>query len=208
MEVARKAGAKGISLGVQEIKESRRPWRPAKLTVKPATRPNSDINITPLVDVVLVLLIIFMVVTPLLEKDIGVRVPATEQVEQKDRGAARPARRPRRRRGRAHHQQREGAAAPSTSTGCATILARKAASDKLVFMVADEATNYGVLLGVIDGAKQAGAETIGMATQLPAEAASGQPSAPAPAPAPPLAVRAHSSRSGRRAPIPTAQPIE
>src|SRR5690242_13129745 len=54
-----------------------------KLHVQPAGRVNSDINITPLVDVVLVLLIIFMVVTPLLEKDIGVRVPATEQVEEK-----------------------------------------------------------------------------------------------------------------------------
>ncbi|HUJ24689.1 MAG TPA: biopolymer transporter ExbD [Myxococcales bacterium] len=37
--------------------------------------PRSDINITPLVDVVLVLLIIFMVLTPLLEKELGVRVP-------------------------------------------------------------------------------------------------------------------------------------
>ncbi len=37
--------------------------------------PNSDINITPLVDVVLVLLIIFMVLTPLMEKELGVRVP-------------------------------------------------------------------------------------------------------------------------------------
>ncbi|HZR08849.1 MAG TPA: biopolymer transporter ExbD [Myxococcales bacterium] len=37
--------------------------------------PRSDINITPLVDVVLVLLIIFMVLTPLMEKEIGVRVP-------------------------------------------------------------------------------------------------------------------------------------
>ena len=54
-----------------------------KLAVQPAGRVNSDINITPLVDVVLVLLIIFMVVTPLLEKDIGVRVPATEQVEER-----------------------------------------------------------------------------------------------------------------------------
>ena len=35
----------------------------------------SDINITPLVDVVLVLLIIFMVLTPLMEKEISVRVP-------------------------------------------------------------------------------------------------------------------------------------
>ena len=37
--------------------------------------PRSDINITPLVDVVLVLLIIFMVLTPLREKELGVRVP-------------------------------------------------------------------------------------------------------------------------------------
>src|SRR3989440_7722070 len=37
--------------------------------------PRSDINITPLVDVVLVLLIIFMVLTPLMEKEVGVRVP-------------------------------------------------------------------------------------------------------------------------------------
>jgi len=37
--------------------------------------PRCDINITPLVDVVLVLLIIFMVLTPLMEKEIGVRVP-------------------------------------------------------------------------------------------------------------------------------------
>ena len=37
--------------------------------------PRSDINITPLVDVVLVLLIIFMVLTPLMEKELSVRVP-------------------------------------------------------------------------------------------------------------------------------------
>ncbi len=41
----------------------------------PQGGPKSDINVTPLVDVVLVLLIIFMVLTPLMEKEIGVRVP-------------------------------------------------------------------------------------------------------------------------------------
>ena len=45
-------------------------------------RPNSDINVTPLVDVVLVLLIIFMVVTPLLEKDIEVRLPEEQDEHQ------------------------------------------------------------------------------------------------------------------------------
>ena len=38
---------------------------------------NSDINVTPLVDVVLVLLIIFMVVTPMLQKGRPVQLPTT-----------------------------------------------------------------------------------------------------------------------------------
>ena len=37
----------------------------------------SDINVTPLVDVVLVLLIIFMVVTPMLQKGQAVKLPST-----------------------------------------------------------------------------------------------------------------------------------
>src|SRR5438093_5325006 len=37
----------------------------------------ADINVTPLVDVVLVLLIIFMVVTPMLQKGQAVRLPQT-----------------------------------------------------------------------------------------------------------------------------------
>ena len=35
----------------------------------------SDINITPLVDIVLVLLIIFMVITPLLQMGYDIKVP-------------------------------------------------------------------------------------------------------------------------------------
>jgi biopolymer transport protein ExbD len=42
--------------------------------------PRSDINVTPLVDVVLVLLIIFMVLTPLLEKELAVRVPEESEL--------------------------------------------------------------------------------------------------------------------------------
>jgi biopolymer transport protein TolR len=47
------------------------------------TKPNlikevrSDINVTPLVDVCLVLLIIFMVVTPMLQKGVDVTLPET-----------------------------------------------------------------------------------------------------------------------------------
>jgi biopolymer transport protein TolR len=42
----------------------------------------ADINITPLVDVVLVLLIIFMVTAPVLQSGIEVRVPRTRTVRQ------------------------------------------------------------------------------------------------------------------------------
>jgi biopolymer transport protein TolR len=36
---------------------------------------NADINVTPLVDIMLVLLIIFMVITPLLQKGVAVNLP-------------------------------------------------------------------------------------------------------------------------------------
>jgi biopolymer transport protein ExbD len=43
----------------------------------------SEINVTPLVDVMLVLLIIFMVVTPMLQKGKPVLLPQTDQPEKK-----------------------------------------------------------------------------------------------------------------------------
>ena len=55
--------------------------------VKPA-RVQSEINVTPLVDVVLVLLIIFMVVTPMLEPGPPVKLPTTDHPPEKpDEGA-------------------------------------------------------------------------------------------------------------------------
>ena len=42
---------------------------------------NSEINVTPLVDVCLVLLIIFMVVTPMLQKGVPVNLPVTTDPE-------------------------------------------------------------------------------------------------------------------------------
>ena len=41
----------------------------------------SDINVTPLVDVMLVLLIIFMVITPVRQMDLDVKIPQTSQDE-------------------------------------------------------------------------------------------------------------------------------
>jgi biopolymer transport protein ExbD len=139
-----------------------------KFTVKKSSGANADINVTPLVDVVLVLLIIFMVVTPLLEKDIMVRVPQAEQVEKqtevpKDQLVVRIS--------------EEGELKINTETVAwdkyverlRTILAPRSPSDKVVFVVAEDKLNYGRLVAALDGAKQAGAETLGMMTQLPDE---------------------------------------
>ena len=43
----------------------------------------SEINVTPLVDVCLVLLIIFMVVTPLLQNGVSVQIPQTDNPDKK-----------------------------------------------------------------------------------------------------------------------------
>jgi biopolymer transport protein TolR len=51
-------------------------------TIKPGATKN-DINVTPLVDVVLVLLIIFMVVTPMLHRGVHVDLPITSNHEKK-----------------------------------------------------------------------------------------------------------------------------
>ncbi len=60
-----------------------------RYTVRAGGRPNSDINVTPLVDVVLVLLIIFMVVTPMLQRGKDVVLPKSHVVD-KDPGQGDP----------------------------------------------------------------------------------------------------------------------
>ncbi|MCP3101938.1 biopolymer transporter ExbD [Myxococcus sp. K15C18031901] len=156
--------------------------------VKPQSAPNSEINVTPLVDVVLVLLIIFMVVTPLLEKDILVRVPDTEM--ENDPPPPDP-----------NDQQlvvlldKDGGYSINTEKVTESdyinrlkrMLAAKKADDKVVFFMADDATNYGRLIAALDGAKAAGAKVLGMATELPTNAViqgtqvdTGTPTPPAP----------------------------
>ncbi len=45
---------------------------------------NADINVTPFVDICLVLLIIFMVVTPMLQEGIQVNLPVAKNTEKKE----------------------------------------------------------------------------------------------------------------------------
>ena len=152
-----------------------------KLVVRVGSPPNSEINITPLVDVVLVLLIIFMVVTPLLEKDIEVRVPDQEEVEQPDdvppdqlvvsvdeKGTI--------------AINREEVPEGDYVKKLERVLAAKKKGDRLVFFVAEDKANYGKVVQALDGARLAGAEVLGMATEkLPGAGDAPAPEAP-PAP--------------------------
>jgi biopolymer transport protein ExbD len=154
-----------------------------KFHVAPQSSPNSDINITPLVDVVLVLLIIFMVVTPLLEKDIEVRVPDSEQVE--DTSEVPPDQ-------LVVSLDEDGNLSINSEKipvdgyveRLKRVLAAKAKGDRLVFFTAADKTNYARLVSALDGARQAGAETLGMATDK-IEAPKAPEGVPAPEGAPP-----------------------
>jgi len=53
-------------------------------TAKPARGPMSDINMTPLIDVMLVLLIIFMVTAPLIASSLKLDLPQTEGASPSD----------------------------------------------------------------------------------------------------------------------------
>jgi biopolymer transport protein TolR len=160
-----------VSHDPQEIERMRKALKRVKgghkpVLVKPAGNANTDINVTPLIDVVLVLLIIFMVLTPLKESDIAVVVPDSDQAE--DTSEVPP-------------DQLVVYLGPTGRTKVNTqdvtfdqlgvvlkerLTPRKPA-DRLVFVVADDSIAYGKLVAVIDQAKQAGAETIGYATQTP-----------------------------------------
>jgi biopolymer transport protein TolR len=53
----------------------------------PSKGIKSDINVTPLVDVVLVLLIIFMVVTPMLQRGKDVKLPKAQKIDKEKKDA-------------------------------------------------------------------------------------------------------------------------
>ncbi len=135
-----------------------------KISVQPQGGLNSDINITPMVDVVLVLLIIFMVVTPLLEKDIEVKVPDSEQVEEQEELPQDQLVVTVSESGEMKINLDVVASQDEYVKKLTQLLSGKKKGDKLVFFTADDRTNYAKLVAALDGARQAGAEILGMAT--------------------------------------------
>lgn len=144
----------------KHINRSRTGWR--TIAIKPAVNAQADINVTPLIDVVLVLLIIFMVITPIAEKDLSVVLAAEKRTTEASAVSA-----------------TQVAVVVDPGGGIAIngehisraqyvarlreLLAGRRPEDQLVFVVADDSASYPQLVAAIDGAKQAGAASIGLA---------------------------------------------
>ena len=118
----------------------------------------SDINITPLVDVVLVLLLIFMVTAPVLQSGVQVAVPQTRTVNQlteehlvvtidKDQNV--------------FLQDKP----VNIHDLPAALLANAGSQKKVVYVRADQAVPFGAFASVMDAVKQAGISNISIVTQ-------------------------------------------
>jgi biopolymer transport protein ExbD len=153
-----------------------------KKAVEPA------MNVTPLVDVVLVLLIIFMVVTPLLSKDFWVHLPKQEKEditpEQLQDDPTPPLVL---RVGPDRTLQVNGAAIEFAELSDRLKRMFAARDDHVLFFDADDETDYGFAVEVLDQARDGGAVTIAPLVEGLAQANAPEAGAPAgvPAEAPP-----------------------
>jgi biopolymer transport protein TolR len=134
-------------------------------------RPVTDINVTPLIDVVLVLLIIFMVLTPLAEKQRFTRVPEYQPELQPVPPDSVP---PDQTiltalaNGRVLLNKQEMTVEDALQR---LHVAYDGRPSKVLFFNAEDATKYGFAVQVLDAATGAGVNTIGMMTDVPMSAA-------------------------------------
>jgi biopolymer transport protein ExbD/biopolymer transport protein TolR len=125
---------------------------------------NSNINVTPMVDVMLVLLIIFMVITPMLNNKVNVDLPkADAAVVMED-------------------ANKEDAVVVAVTRDGRTFLGgdqvtlddlgpkisaklENKPGNKEVFMRADQRANYGKVMDAVDGIRSAGVSQLGLLTE-------------------------------------------
>jgi TolR protein len=120
----------------------------------------SDINVTPLVDVMLVLLIIMMLIAPMLQQGVNVKLPKA------DNSASKPE----------NSEQTVLAISANGSTylnakpvGEAELTTRinellETKREKVVLIRADVDAQYGAVMNAMDQLRQAGVEDIGLIT--------------------------------------------
>jgi len=136
----------------------------------------SDINVTPLVDVMLVLLIIMMLVAPMLEQGVQVKLPiasnATPKPQSQDQTIIAIAA------NRTMYINAKPVQEQELATKVSELLEGKAGGEKVVIIRADEEVEYGAVMAAMDQLRLAGIEDIGLITQ-PVAQTGGAMSAPA-----------------------------
>src|SRR5206468_857893 len=121
----------------------------------------SDINVTPLVDVMLVLLIIMMLVAPMLEQGVSVRLPvagnAADKPEDPEQTVIAIAS------DKSVYLNARPVAAADFQTRVNEALENK--KQKIVLIRADQEVDYGAVMDVMDELRKAGIEDIGLVTE-------------------------------------------
>jgi len=124
---------------------------------------NSDINVTPMVDVMLVLLIIFMVITPMLQKGVSVTMAKTDnpiKMPEADKEDAMIV-----------AIMRDGKIYLNSDVVSLDALTDKVKDrlsnkpDKRMFVKADAGAKYGDVVAVVDGVRSAGVDQLGLLTE-------------------------------------------
>ena len=135
----------------------------------------SDINVTPLVDVMLVLLIIMMLVAPLLQQGITVTLPRA--INSADKPETRGQTTIAISFDKHVYLNAKEVPNPNDNLGVAVkeLLEGKKQDEKVVFIKADQGVDYGVVMATMDQLRAAGIEDMGLITLKPqAKAAGGQ----------------------------------
>ncbi|MDO8793506.1 MAG: ExbD/TolR family protein [Vicinamibacterales bacterium] len=132
----------------------------------------SDINVTPLVDVMLVLLIIMMLVAPLLQQGITVTLPkATNSVDKPEtRGQTTVAISVDK---HIYLNAKEVEDKDKLGEIVKSLLEDKKQDEKIVFIKADQGVDYGSVMAAMDQLRAAGIEDMGLITEKPAGSAAG-----------------------------------
>ena len=121
----------------------------------------SDINVTPLVDVMLVLLIIMMIVAPLLQLGVPVVLPradnSSEKPETQDQTVVTIDR------SKAVYLNAVPVPAGQLQSRITTVLEDK--SDKIVIIKADQEVPYSAVMDTMDELRAAGIEDMGLITE-------------------------------------------
>jgi len=129
---------------------------------KDKNAPVSDINVTPMVDIMLVLLIIFMVITPMLQKGVSVDMAKAtnpremREADQDDAVVVAVSRD-----GKIYLGS-DQLLVERLSERIQDLLAAKV--DKTVYVKSDRRAKYGGVVDVVDTVRSAGVDTLGLLT--------------------------------------------